>query len=173
MNTSSVITFLIIAALILLVWEILDRLVTPWLSKRWVDKLLADIDAGRIPKRTDFDFEIKFDEASFSSASLKKPSAQNYSMRWIDVEKIVAFKRDLLSADCICLFLSRADNSGLELDEDMKGWCEFTEAMPKHLPTCKPLQDWIFDIATPAFATNLTELYSRSTAKTEAANKTA
>ena len=157
--------FIPVIAVALVTWFVgllLDRVVNPWLVKRRVNKWLADVKAGRVPKiKKSFDHEIKFDANTFTVINLKELSAADLSMKWSEVCKAVAFKRDLFSVDLICLFLYRSDNSGLELDEEMKGWCEFIEAMPTYLQNCKLFEDWFSKVAFPAFAANPTEIYSK------------
>ena len=73
----------------------------------------------------------------------------------------MAFKRDFFTVDCICLFLARADGTGIELDEGMARWNSFVEALPQHLPGCKPWSEWFSVVAFPAFVPNETEIYAR------------
>ncbi len=80
-------------------------------------------------------------------------------MGWEEVCKATAFKRDMLTVDCICLFLGRSDGTGLELDEEMAGWNRFVAGIPQHLSGCKPPSEWWHVVAFPAFATNLTEIF--------------
>src|SRR5213082_145366 len=142
MNRSLVIMSVGVALAVLLASRLLDRLLNPWMAKRGVAKLLADVKAGRVPEKTDFGHEIFPNEKGFSVVNLKKTDATPLSMNWSEVCKAVAFKRDLFSVDLVCLFLSRQDGSGLELDEDMKGWKEFIAALPGFLPTCRAGEQW-------------------------------
>ena len=143
---------------------LLDKVLNPWIAKRTVNKLLADIKAGKKPKPSDYKFEIIFDSTDFTVLSLKNIRTAPVVMRWNEVHRITALKRDLFSVDQICLFISRTGETGIELDEDMKGWSEFTESLPKFLPTCKLLEDWIWKVAQPPFATNQTDIYNRTIA---------
>ncbi len=161
MSVSLVMIFVGVALAALSASVLLDRLLNPWLVKRGVDKLLADVKAGRVPKKTDFGREIFFDEKGFTVVNLKKTDATPLSMKWSEVSKAAAFKRDLFSVDRVCLFLSRHDGSGMEIDEDMKGWKEFIAALPTFLPACKAWEKWFTEVAYPAFATNTTEIFSR------------
>jgi hypothetical protein len=78
-------------------------------------------------------------------------------MRWAEVHRATAFKRDLFTVDCICLLFARLDDTGLELGEEMAGWRSFVAALPLHLPGCH--DDWFSTVAFPAFAPNPTEIY--------------
>jgi len=166
MNLSLVIMFVGVALAGLSASVLLDRLLNPWMAKRRVAKLLADVRAGRVPKKTDFSHEICFNESGFSVVNLKKTDATPLSMNWSEVCKAAAFKRDLFTVDLVCLFLSGHDRSGLELHEDMKGWKEFIDALPSFLPTCKAPEQWFMEVALPAFATNAAEIFSRQELQT-------
>lgn len=61
-----------------------------------------------------------------------------------------------------CLYLDGTDGIGVELDEEMAGWNRLLDALPVLLPGCKPLSEWLFAVAFPAFAPNPTEIYARS-----------
>ena len=144
-----------------LVFQIIDRWVTPWVAKRSVKKMLRDIKDGKPQKPRDYDFEITFDPTNISVQSLKGKTQESISVAWAKINRATAFKRDLFSVDCICLLFETADGVTLEINEDMKGWPELTDVISNHLPGCKPLSDWIFEVATPAFATNPTEIFAR------------
>jgi hypothetical protein len=77
--------------------------------------------------------------------------------------RIAAFQRDLLTVDCICLFLSGKDDTGIELDEEIKGWTDLCDALPRFLPGCRPFHEWFRLVAHPAFTTNRVEIHSRPT----------
>lgn len=107
-------------------------------------------------------FSIAFDSAGFVVTDLRPGSASSIHILWPEIHRMVAYKRDLFAYDCICLFVARADDTGIELDEQMVGWAAFCEALPRLLPGCTPHEVWFRQVAFPAFATNLTELYARA-----------
>ena len=82
-------------------------------------------------------------------------------MLWGEVFRATAYKRDMFSTDLICVFLSRADQTGIEILEEMNNWIDFITSLPKRLPDCKPVESWLQQITVPAFATNITELFLR------------
>jgi len=162
MNSRLVFIFFVTAVILFSLGYIFDRWLNPWLANRTVKKLLCDIKKGKPQKPRNYDFEITFDSNNISVRPLKYKSTEQVSVTWMKIKRATAFKRDLFTVDCICLLFETVDQMTLELNEDMKGWNALTESMPNHLPGCKPLSDWIFQVATPAFETNPTEIFSRS-----------
>jgi hypothetical protein len=85
------------------------------------------------------------------------------AVHWSEVVRVLALKRDLGMVDQICLAFVCRDGASVELDEEMGGWSALTEALPSHLSGCVPWTEWFRKVAHPPFATNLTEIYVRST----------
>jgi hypothetical protein len=159
MNQETIILLIMMSAGIGL-YFLYDKFVVPWLADRTVARIVANAKAGK-PIQRDYKLEIVFGDKEFWVVSLMD-GKKSPSIKWNEVEKAVAFKRDLWAVDQICVFISRSDNTGIELDEEMKNWSEFIDALPKFLPNCKPSAAWFLDVAFPAFAENFTELYNRS-----------
>ena len=81
-------------------------------------------------------------------------------VRWNDVNRIQAFKRDLFSVDLICFqFHLDGTEQLVEVDEQMDGFAVFEKILPEKFKgfDC----DWFPKVAHPAFATNLTEIWIR------------
>jgi hypothetical protein len=79
---------------------------------------------------------------------------------WLDVNRVVAFKRDFFTIDCICLQLDiwlRPDP--LEISEDISGFREFMDAMAAHLPGFA--KDWWSKTAFPPFEECWNVIYQR------------
>jgi hypothetical protein len=143
-----------------------DKYLIPWRAKRYVDRIMTDIKAGKRPDRErKFNGEIHFDDNGFEAVPVRRQSLSAVTMRWDEVQKAVAFKLDLFTTDEIRILLAREDGSGCELSEDMKGWTEFVESLPKHLPGCQRLDEWIWKVASPAFETNTTEIFTRESTR--------
>lgn len=107
---------------------------------------------------------ITFDSNSFNVTF----RAEIVSTQWCEIDSATAFKRDELIVDCICLVFARQDGTFVEVDEEMEGWSEFTDALPTHLPECMPWEVWFFKVVSPAFAANPTRIFCREAAiKTE------
>ena len=80
---------------------------------------------------------------------------------WRETVAVKAFKRDLYSADPICLAFLSMDNRTVEIDEEMGGWESLVKKLPEYLPGCQKFEDWFSVVAFPAFKPNPTEIYQR------------
>jgi hypothetical protein len=126
-----------------------------------VERLSREEAACIPPSPRDYHYAITFDSIGFTVDALRGSNRESVGMLWPEVSRAIAFKRDLVTVDCICLFLARADGSGFELNEEMARWKSLMQALPKVLPGCKPWSEWFSVVAFPAFATNETEVYAR------------
>jgi len=154
------------AAFFVLCWIVMIRkFAAPFSGKRSIKRLLREFKAGRIPitNRTKHKhLRITFDSTGCAVSNSDLRQAWTRGMQWTEVVRIAAYKQDFWSFDRICLLLIRTDDFGLELNEEMDGWVEFCQAIPRFLPGCVPFHDWIWKVASPAFASNPTELYHRA-----------
>ena len=82
------------------------------------------------------------------------------SARWSDVMEIIAFKRDLLTTDMICLEFQLGDGTFIETDEEMVGYRRFVAIVES---TFDLAPNWWSDVAFPAFRTNTSTIWSAST----------
>jgi hypothetical protein len=119
-------------------------------------------EAGIPPSPADYNYAIAFDSQGLTVTNIRGKKPEAIARSWSSICVVTAFKRDEFTVDCICLYLGDADGLGVELDEEMAGWNRFVEALPMHLPGCKPHLEWFSAVAFPAFAPNPTEVYSRS-----------
>lgn len=87
-------------------------------------------------------------------------SESRIRLRWQDVNGVVAYKRDLMTIDEICVGFS-TPSGDVEIREEMQGWEALIEVLPTHLPGTPSSSDWWKNVAQPPFATNATKLYSR------------
>ncbi|WP_442510261.1 hypothetical protein SH528x_001872 [Novipirellula sp. SH528] len=78
---------------------------------------------------------------------------------WANVTGIVAFKRDLLTTDLICLQLQLGDGTYIETDEEMVGYREFLDIVTSNYDLAP---NWWSDVAFPAFKTNMTTIWPAS-----------
>jgi hypothetical protein len=79
-------------------------------------------------------------------------------LRWSDVVEIVAYKRDLLTTDLVCVgFRCLASDDVIEIDEEMAGFDAAMAAVAFRFPLP---ENWRSDVAFPAYATNMTTIWS-------------
>ena len=160
-NATTLVLWVAAGAALVFGWDFLDKnFFLPWRAKRMVERVMRDIKAGKKVEGPPPKFAIEFNSVGFFVRSLKD-SANSGSFNWVEIQKVMVFKRDLFSYDMVCMILSKVDGTGCELDEEMRGWSEFTEAMPFHLPDCQPWEKWFMEVTTPAFETKLTEIFNR------------
>jgi hypothetical protein len=91
---------------------------------------------------------VHFSDGSFESADIA----------WNQVMRIAAFKRDMFSVDLICLAFE-TNSSALEVDEEMEGWEKLLESLPNYFEKILLREEWWNEVAHPAFAINLTQIY--------------
>lgn len=77
---------------------------------------------------------------------------------WTAIERIVAFKADLLTTDCILLEVTYGCQK-IIFSEEADGWLEFIDAITIFLPATK--KDWHEKVMLPAFKTNSMTIYER------------
>jgi len=161
MNLPAALEAIGFGAIALLVMFVLDRWVTPWRTRRLAQRIIRNVGTGKPAKPRQYRHAIAFDELGFTVSSTMKKSDPVGKLAWSAVHRVMAFKRDYLTVDCICLVFAATEEQLLEIDEEMGGWDEFTQELPKHLPGSIPWAEWFMAVAFPAFATNATEIYSR------------
>jgi hypothetical protein len=164
----SIVIFLIVAFVVVILCWIFDRWITPGQARRNVKKLLAKVRSGEPEQPKKFIMEISFDPNGFSVGPVRKEDVSPVGMKWTDVQRVIAFKEDWLTVDCICLAFVDRDDHAIQVHEEMKGWQELVEALPESLPGCKPWSEWFTEVSFPAFATNLIQLFDRGKTETKA-----
>ncbi len=81
-----------------------------------------------------------------------------HAIQWHNVEKLTAYKIDLMTYDEICLNIVTNDGS-FTISEDTPGWYQFVDKTKLVFPGID--KDWDATIVYPSFATNLTILYEK------------
>jgi hypothetical protein len=140
-----------------------DRWILPRMMRRWIEKTLAKIRAGDyVPPPKQSDFALSVDAAGITVNKIRPTSGPVQSIAWSEVVRVVAFKRDLYTVDCICLAFATADGMTTEVNEEMEGWEALTEALTEHLPGSKAWSECFSQVAFPAFATNERVIFERT-----------
>jgi hypothetical protein len=166
-TTINVVVSVAITSAIVLLFFVLNRIVAPWNARRRIARVQSDVKAGKPLKRPAPTHFVEFDSEGFTVRAVQ-PETNPNSMKWSEVVKVTAFKRDLFAVDLICVFLSKADSSGIETDEDMGGWDEFVKGLPNNLAGCKAWEQWFTEVAFPAFDPKMTEIFNRCSASNHA-----
>jgi hypothetical protein len=99
---------------------------------------------------------FNYTDVGFSISREEK--AEHYT--WDSINTMMAYKRDNVTTDCICLILYFNDDRQLEMNEELKGWCMFNKRIKEKFPQIN--KQWDLEIASPAFKTNLTLVYDRA-----------
>ena len=83
---------------------------------------------------------------------------QNHSFEWMSVERILAFKVDLLTTDEVALEFIAGGRSYI-VGEDTDGWSDLLSEISRRYPI---LTSWFENVLQPPFATNLGIVWDRS-----------
>jgi hypothetical protein len=151
----------VVLALCGLMWAY-DRWIRPRIVRRWIDKTLAKVRAGDyVPPPKQSDFGVSIDVTGIIVSKTRPTFLPLHRIAWADIVRVVAFKRDLLTVDYICLAIATADGTATVVNEEMVGWEALTEALPKHLPGSKPWSVCFSLVAFPAFETKETVIFNR------------
>jgi hypothetical protein len=97
--------------------------------------------------------------------SYQDGSADRGSGKWNDVNSAVAYKRNCLTVDLICLGFVTAE-SAVVIHEEMEGWEDLIDALPTYLPGTPDHAKWWAKVAFPAFVTNETTLFTAKSHRT-------
>ena len=139
-----------------------NRWIRPQMTGRWIERTLNDVRSGRIstpPMRSDL--AIAVDDLGFSVSHVAATSTPVASVPWDEVLRVTAFKRDLLTVDCICMAIAAQDGTTVEVNEEMLGWEALTAALASHLPGSIAWSECSSNVAFPAFVANETQVFVR------------
>jgi hypothetical protein len=87
--------------------------------------------------------------------------SQSERIRWDEVARVFAYKKDCFAIDQIRMELFNERESSVLITEEMSGWDGLVQALPAKLPGCQRFEDWFPKVAFPAFVENKTLLYDR------------
>jgi hypothetical protein len=103
---------------------------------------------------------VLYDESGLTATVFERNgTAHNAGIEWREINGVVAFKRDLLTTDLICLRFTNGEWN-VEINEEMSGWTALIDALPTYLPGTLAPSDWWDRVSHPAFAANPVVLFS-------------
>jgi hypothetical protein len=124
-----------------------------------IEGIRSFIDKLRLSSARRGPWTISLHESGFRAQPPDKTS-DAVVFNWQEINAVVAFKRDCVTVDLICLLV--ADNTKqLEINEEDIGWHAFAGAIENNLPGSVAYDSWWPAVAHPAFATNSTIIYSK------------
>lgn len=82
------------------------------------------------------------------------------TVRWEQIQRVTAFKRDLVTTDLLCLLVLLTDGI-IELHEDMPGFAAVEDQLNR---TLAPVDDWKSAVLFPAFEPRALEIFARAAA---------
>jgi hypothetical protein len=96
---------------------------------------------------------IDFDDEGLRVHVLRvdTPPRTTVDVSWQKVVRAIAFKKDLLIHDHLCVAFELDDGSAFEIGEDMEGWKPLVKSLPNLLPGSTEFHRWWMDVAFPAF----------------------
>jgi hypothetical protein len=98
----------------------------------------------------------------------KTTSLQNFvarqqcEVRLQEVTRVIAFKRDQWTVDCICFAFELNGKETIEVSENMEGWAALVDAVPVRLPGALRQEEWWDKVVSPTFEPCLTNIYPRA-----------
>lgn len=108
-------------------------------------------------------FEIKFNDLGQfiyeEDGFILQFKSERQKIKWTDIERLIAYKADLLTTDEICIDIV-FNNFQVTITEETPGWYQFIEKTKLVFPGIS--KNWDSEIVYPAFVTNLTILYQRA-----------
>lgn len=79
-------------------------------------------------------------------------------VRWSEVTKILTYKIDLLTTDCICLLFELSNGQHpIQVSEEWEGFTELFTPMTENFPSIP--QNWYLEVMFPAFETKQSIIY--------------
>ena len=92
----------------------------------------------------------------------RQPAGEPESWTWAGVEYVDVYKRDLTTADLVCLLVGLQDGRRIEFDEDEGFWEDLVGALATYLPGVPSYDEWRVEVVNPPFARCERRLYTRA-----------
>lgn len=100
---------------------------------------------------------IAFTEGGFD---LRADTSTVGDVKWNEVQKILAFKRDMVTTDLVCLeFQLVGKDEAFEVNDDVGEFWDLVKRVKDVFPDSD--QEWEEQVVKPAFSRNATVIYSR------------
>lgn len=119
--------------------------------------------ASQISDESKKRFDIKFNDLGKfiydDDGFIFQFKSEQQKIKWTDIERLVAYKQDLLTTDEICVDIIY-NNWQTTITEETRGWYQFIEKTKLIFPSIP--KNWDSEIVHPPFETNLTILYQRA-----------
>jgi hypothetical protein len=112
----------------------------------WLRRRLAE--RNRPPR-------IELEPGGFATV---RTTGTRYPIRWANITRIAAFKRDLLTTDEILLAIEVADRPGM-VHEVSEQWLGFSELFAPMEQVLGISPSWYYEIMLPAFKPNYRIIY--------------
>ncbi|MFZ1786879.1 MAG: hypothetical protein WAT92_01150 [Saprospiraceae bacterium] len=80
-------------------------------------------------------------------------------IKWAEIEKIIAFKKELVTEDQICLEFE-SNNRTFYCSEDYEGWIEFEEMLRQQITQID--ETWKSSVSYPPFEESKTTIFLKS-----------
>jgi hypothetical protein len=130
--------------------------------EQWLKQIWEDVKAGKISQDALEDPKngvIVIGNEGFT-VTVHRRQIQSAQVKWDNIDKIMAFKRDMFTTDFICWqFHDVANISTVEVDEQMLGFRGLQKAVELHFGVKQ--DDWFQKVAVTAFATNMTTIWAK------------
>jgi hypothetical protein len=99
------------------------------------------ITAIRFAPRGADTFRLSLTPAGFEITAVGTHDSRHVHVAWNEISKIDAYQRDQFQKNIFLVFALK-DGSHVELNENLPGWADVIDALPKALPGCLPRGDW-------------------------------
>jgi hypothetical protein len=103
---------------------------------------------------------ISLRETGFQLLPAHQPTAPAKCFQWQEITTIIAYKRDCITVDLICMAIED-ELRAIEINEEDAGWEEFIRAAEVNLPGSVPVDIWWPAVSQPPFSTSQTTLYRK------------
>lgn len=87
---------------------------------------------------------------------------ESVMLEWNDIQRIMAFKRDVYAHDLVCMLIEKAGAGSLEVNESMHGWTELVNQLPVRLPAAMRFADWFPQVTSTVFEPSPVEVFART-----------